>query len=145
MNLLNFYLASIPATIAMTAYSYAVSKIFKKLFKEPILLGYLLFEKRQDSVALGWLAHFVIGAAFAWCYYCLHVLDLFPFTLSSYLLLSVLSGVAGIFSWMVLFNVTKKRVRLDAIAFYTQLFFAHIIFTMVFYAVISWVFVTDLI
>lgn len=127
---------SITATSAMTLFSYAMSRKFRKLYKEPVLLSYVLrilkieIPTRSEDT-YGWLLHYLIGFVFVLIYHFLWVRDILPISILSTLLLGVASGIVGIVSWMLIFKMTNYQPQIDFKGYYIQLFFAHIIFAIV--------------
>ncbi|MHC0447563.1 hypothetical protein ACWA1F_19290 [Flavobacterium sp. 3-218] len=134
--LIQLILVAIGATSAMTWFSYAVSKSFRELYKEPVLLSYALqktnislSKKAQDTWA--WLIHYIIGFLFVMGYHIVWVKDILPISPLSALILGAVSGVIGILSWIVIFKMTDHQPPIDFKGYYIQLFFAHIIFGVV--------------
>ncbi|WP_235830921.1 hypothetical protein [Flavobacterium ustbae] len=127
---------AIGATSAMTWFSYAMSKSFRELYKEPVLLSFALqktnislSKKVQNTWA--WLIHYIIGFLFVMGYHIVWVKDILPISPLSALILGAISGVIGILSWIVIFKMTNHQPPIDFKGYYIQLFFAHIIFGVV--------------
>ncbi len=148
LNLMPFYVIlqlifiSITATSAMTWFSYAISKSFRELYKEPVLLIYAIDKLKIDHSARskktwGWLTHYIIGFLFVLGYHIIWVKNILPISPLSALLLGVVSGLIGIFSWIIIFKMTRHQPPIDFKGYYIQLFFAHIIFAIVATAVYS--------
>lgn len=128
-------IVSITATSAMTAFSYAASKKFRKLYKEPVLLSYILrifrmHLTKNSEDTLGWILHYSIGFAFVLIYHFLWINDILEITVVNTLLLGILSGMAGVLGWMIIFRITNHQPVIDFKGYYMQLFFAHIIFSI---------------
>lgn len=135
-TIIQLILVSIGATSAMTWFSYVMSKNFQELYKEPVLLTFALkktnislSEKSQKT--WGWLIHYIIGFLFVMGYQILWVKNILPVSPLNALLLGVISGVIGIFSWIIIFKMTDHQPPIDFKGYYIQLFFAHIIFAVV--------------
>ncbi|WP_433832691.1 hypothetical protein [Flavobacterium anhuiense] len=133
--IIQLILVAIGATSAMTWFSYAMSKSFRELYKEPVLLSYALkktnislSEKSQKT--WGWLIHYIIGFLFVMEYYIVWVKNMLSVSPLNALLLGVISGVIGILSWIVIFKMTDHQPPIDFKGYYIQLFFAHIIFAV---------------
>ena len=133
--IIQLILVAIGATSAMTWFSYAMSKSFRELYKEPVLLSYALkktnislSEKSQKT--WGWLIHYIIGFLFVMGYYIVWVKNMLSVSPLNALLLGVISGVIGILSWIVIFKMTDHQPPIDFKGYYIQLFFAHIIFAV---------------
>lgn len=129
-------LISIVATTAMTWFSYAMSKSFRELYKEPVLLAYAIDKLKidlsaQSKITGGWLLHYIIGFLFVIGYQIIWVKNILPVSPLSALLLGAISGVIGIFSWIIIFRMTHHQPPIDFKGYYIQLFFAHIIFAVV--------------
>ncbi|WP_345144102.1 hypothetical protein [Flavobacterium ginsengiterrae] len=133
--IIQLILVSIAATSAMTWFSYAVSRSFRELYKEPVLLSYAISILKIDlstqaKKTWGWLLHYIIGFLFVVGYHIIWVKDILPISPLSALLLGVISGAIGIISWIFIFRVTHHP-PIDIKGYYIQLFFAHIIFAIV--------------
>lgn len=129
-------IVSITSTSAMTAFSYAASGKFQELYKEPVLLSYMLkiFKVKlpgQSKTTWGWIVHFLIGYWFVIVYYWLWITDILPISLLSALLLGALSGIIGILGWMLIFKLSSDQPKINFKRYYFQLFIAHIIFAIV--------------
>ncbi|WP_281310189.1 hypothetical protein [Flavobacterium flavigenum] len=72
--ILQILIATIAATSAMTLFSYAVSASFRELYKEPVLLTFLLKQLKinvsnKGKATLAWLLHYFIGFIFVYTYH----------------------------------------------------------------------------
>ncbi len=133
--ILQIIIVSIAATSSMTLFSYAVSAQYRELYKEPLLLTYLMHNfKINLSTAskntLSWLIHYAIGVAFVTVYYYFWAHNLLQLSFWHAFLLGVISGIAGIISWMILFKISDYQPPIDYKGYYIQLFIAHIIFAL---------------
>lgn len=139
MNIYTFsqiVLATIAATSAMTLFSYAISASFRELYKEPVLLTFLLTQLKIDvsiktKATLAWLLHYFIGFIFVLIYHFLWVNNILKLSFLNALLLGSLSGIIGITGWMILFRLADYKPKIDFKGYYIQLFFAHIIFGLI--------------
>lgn len=134
--LLQILLATIAATSAMTLFSYVISASFRELYKEPVLLTYLLNQLKIDvsvklKANLAWLLHYFIGFIFVLIYHFLWINNILQLSLLIAVLLGSISGIIGITGWMILFKLTDYKPSIDFKGYYIQLFFAHIIFGLV--------------
>jgi hypothetical protein len=134
--LLQILLATIAATSAMTLFSYAISASFRELYKEPVLLTFLLAQLKIDvslksKATLAWLLHYFIGFIFVFIYHLLWVNNILQLSFLNALLLGAASGIIGIIGWMILFRLADYKPKIDFKGYYIQLFFAHIIFGLV--------------
>jgi len=135
MEIAVILLAAIVATTMMTAFSYLMSAAFRELYKEPLLLQYLMtrfhFELSGSwRVAAGWVVHYGIGLFFVLAYYILWRWNLHDITWISALIYGMIIGIIGIGGWVIMFNLSNYKPRIDFKGYYLQLFFAHIIFAM---------------
>jgi hypothetical protein len=143
---MNFHVASqiifsaIAATSVMTLFSYVVSESARELYKEPVLLTYLLSSFKIEvsaptKVFLGWFLHYIIGIAFVIVYHLLWFYDIAEISWLAAFLFGAISGVIGILGWILLFEITPKKPNIDFDGYYKQLFAAHIIFGLVAFVV----------
>ncbi|RED22630.1 hypothetical protein BD847_3260 [Flavobacterium cutihirudinis] len=134
--LLQLILISFGATSAMTWFSYVMSRNFRELYKEPVLLSSVLSELHfnisiQSKKNMGWLFHYIVGFFFVFAYHIIWAKDILPVSIFSGLLLGVISGVIGIISWMIIFKLTHYQPSINFTGYFAQLFFAHMIFAIV--------------
>jgi hypothetical protein len=121
------------ATSAMTIFSYVISASFKELYKEPLLLKYILV-KINVSVSdnlkevLAWVIHYAIGFLFVLSYYFLWKLGIIHLTVLNGLYIGAISGIIAIISWIIMFRLSGFNRKATDKGYYTQLFIAHIIF-----------------
>ena len=126
-------ITAVAATTAMTLFSYTISESFRKLYKEPVLLTYILTQLKAElsskvKTILAWLIHYSIGLIFVIIYHFLWIHTILQLTFFNGLLLGMVSGIVGIISWMILFKIADYKPAIDFKGYYIQLFFAHIIF-----------------
>lgn len=139
---LQLIVVSIAATSAMTLFSYAASASFRELYKEPVLLTFMLTKLNielapKSKAVLAWLLHYFIGFLFVLCYHFLWVQDLLPISFLSGFILGFISGIIGIIGWMIMFKMSNHQPQIDFKGYYFQLLLAHIIFGLVATAVYS--------
>lgn len=128
-------IVSIAATSTMTLFSYAVSLKFREIYKEPVLLTYLMHNfninlSKSSKNTLSWLIHYGIGVAFVSIYHYFWTHNILELTFLHGLLLGVASGITGIISWMILFKISRYQPSIDYKGYYIQLFIAHVIFAL---------------
>lgn len=136
MDILKILIATLAATTAMTAFSYLLSEAFQKLFKEPVLLNYVLelsgIKLGDRSLgAAGWLLHYIIGLIFVITYYLIWTYTNIRLSWVSGVVFGCISGIIGILGWVVLFKLPSKEPRVAFTAYYIQLFYAHIVFALI--------------
>jgi hypothetical protein len=129
-------IATIAATSAMTLFSYVVSASARELYKEPVLLTYILSSLKievspQTKTFLAWLLHYVIGLFFVLVYHYLWVNNVVEMSWPAAFVLGALSGIVGILGWVLLFKIVPQKPNIDFKGYYVQLFFAHIVFAIV--------------
>ena len=133
MEIIILLTATLFSTTTMTLFSYAMSKSFCDLYKEPVLLEYVLtgldidMGKNQKAIT-GWLIHYFIGLLFVIGYFIPIAEGWYMVTWSSGLVFGALIGFIGILGWKVMFRVSGKMPMANPSVYYLQLFFAHIIF-----------------
>jgi len=138
--LLQIICATIAATSVMTLFSYIVSESARKLYKEPVLLTYLLHSFKVEvsagtKVVLAWLLHYIIGLIFVIIYHFLWYYGIVEMSWLVALLLGVVSGIVGVLGWMLLFEIVPQKPNIDFKGYYIQLLVAHIFFGITAYAV----------
>ncbi|MBO9583959.1 MAG: hypothetical protein J7574_07360 [Flavobacterium sp.] len=135
-TIVQLLLVSFAATSAMTWFSYAMSETFRELYKEPVLLTYVVkklditLSKRSQKI-WAWLIHYIIGLLFVIGYHIVWVKDIVSISPLTALLFGAISGLIGILGWVFLFKITHHQPPIDFRGYYIQLFFAHIIFAIV--------------
>jgi hypothetical protein len=131
--ILQLLMAAIIATSAMTLFSYIISESFEELYKEPLLLKFILdrlnftFSESLKSIC-SWIIHYGIGLIFVIVYHILWKYKIVPFTILSGVYLGALSGLAGITGWIIMFKLSRFERKVSDKGYYIQLFFAHVIF-----------------
>ncbi len=135
MNLLKIAIAAFSATNIMTTFSYLLSTCFKKLFKEPVIMDFLLnavgieLKGRWHKIA-GWIAHYFIGLVMVFCYEALWRYTDIDFGFISGILFGMVSGLIGIFLWRRIY-VSPIHHDVSRRSYYFQLFVGHILFAIV--------------
>ncbi len=136
LNVLQILLSSIAATSVMTYFSYAVSASAREVYKEPVLLTYILTALHLElspnfKIILGWFLHYLIGLFFVSGYHLLWLNEFLEISWPASILLGVISGIIGIISWVILFEIIPQKPNIDFKGYYFQLFIAHIIFSII--------------
>lgn len=133
MNLLKPLIAGAIGTTFMTMYSYGYSRLRKKQFREPVLLAELLSgssapERKKDFLK-GWMAHYLVGAAFSISYqqFLKGKFNQHP------ALKSIITGGAygffvGVPSWKAAFTLHPQPPKIAYREFYLHLVLAHLVF-----------------
>lgn len=133
MDVATILIATLAATSLMTAFSYLISEGFRKLYKEPVLLEYLIARwhlglSGAGKTIVAWIIHYIIGLIFVLVYYFLWKHNLYELTWLSGLFFGIIIGFVGIAGWEIMFALTKYEPTIDFKGYYLQLFFAHVIF-----------------
>src|SRR4051812_26260699 len=107
---LQILISSIAATSVMTLFSYIVSASVRELYKEPVLLTYILTRFHIEvslptKRVLAWILHYIIGAFFVIIYHYLWACNVVEFSWRIALLFGAISGIVGILGWMILFKI----------------------------------------
>ncbi|QOG00654.1 hypothetical protein [Flavobacterium sp. MDT1-60] len=128
-------IVSIAATSTMTLFNYAVSASFREMYKEPLLLTYLMHNFRinlsnASKNTLSWLLHYGIGVFLVIVYHYFWARNILELSFLDALLLGVASGFVGVFSWIILFKISHYQPPFNLRGYYIQLFVAHIIFAL---------------
>jgi len=128
-------ISSFAATSVMTLFSYAVSAGAREVYKEPVLLAFILntFHLKTApnlKILLGWILHYLIGIGFVIGYHYLWISGYMELSWSVSFLLGVISGIIGIIGWIVFFEIIPQKPNIDFTGYYLQLFVAHIIFSV---------------
>ncbi len=136
MDFLKIAIAAVSATNVMTIFSYVMSNTYGKLFKEPVVLNFILerlgytlpgkFKKFS-----GWLAHYIIGLMFATAYEAIWKYGGVPFGWITGFAFGVASGAIGILTWQIMYRLPDEKPVPPLKDYYVQLFIAHILFSMV--------------
>jgi hypothetical protein len=128
--------AGMAGTSAMTAFSYLLSALQHKNFKEPRLLAFLYSQwktsaGRGTARKAGWKYHYSMGISWAYLYaYLIRKRYMKPDRKSS-VAIGALSGVLAVACWKSMFAMSSRRPPTDEKKFYLQLVPGHIIFALI--------------
>ncbi len=134
MELLKVILAGVVGTVIMTAFSYFLSKVRSRQFKEPKLLNMILRRSSHDHMNpsnnsfIGWVVHFSIGIILMTLFYLFHLIFSFKISVISIILYGLITGSMAILSWHLMFYISASPPDVDLKEFYIQLFIAHVLF-----------------
>lgn len=135
MGIWELFVVTFFATSAMTLFSYIISEIFKKLYKEPVLLEFIIrgfhfkiVEKLR--IVLSWFIHYLIGFIFVVFYYLPIWLDCawYEITFFSGFIFGSIIGIIGISGWHFMFKLSPTNAAQNRKGYYLQLYVAHVIF-----------------
>jgi hypothetical protein len=133
MDIFKIITATLVATTCMTAFSYFVSEAFNKLYKEPVLLKYLmdlLKIKLSDTTEslIAWITHYVIGLLFVLGYDLMVKKYGIDINWTNSIIYGAIIGIIGIIGWMIMFSLPSEKPKVHFKEYYFQLFIAHLIF-----------------
>lgn len=132
MNLSRTIVAGVAGTTAMTLYSYVLSELKNKNFKEPRLLATLLYRllplKKDSSGVTGWLLHYSVGILFALIYNAILRKRRIQNPAAQGAMIGAVSGIAAVLIWETSFRLHPAPPAVDYKRYYGQLVIAHIIF-----------------
>lgn len=130
-------LVSLPATTAMTAFSYGLSRVAQKQFREPELLSFLVHEQplvrltrsyKWANKTTGYLLHYAAGVGYAAGYeYLWKPLVKLPKVVKG-AAYGVVAGISGVVVWEATIQLRERPPRLDKAKYYGHLVLAHIVF-----------------
>jgi hypothetical protein len=127
-------LPSVVATSLMTLFSYLIAETENKNFSEPELLAKIekknLDVSKQFALPAGWLTHYSIGVLINLFFDITWEQFKIKSTFNRGITSGVLGGLIAIGAWRLLFAALPKRSANYYKKFYTQLFIAHIIFSL---------------
>ena len=134
MNLLKIFIAAFSATNIMTTFSYLLSTNYKKLFKEPVMMNFILegiriHLKGKGHTVGGWIAHYIIGFALVISYELIWRYTAVEFGFVSGIIFGIVSGFIGIMCWRAIY-LTSIHEDVSRRSYYIQLFFGHILFAI---------------
>lgn len=134
MELLQVISAGVLGTVLMTAFSYFLSKVRSRQFKEPKLLNMILRRSSHEHMnpsnnsIIGWVVHFSIGIILMTLFYLFHLIFSFRISFLSIFLYGIITGAMAILSWHLMFYISPRPPDVDLNEFYIQLFIAHVLF-----------------
>lgn len=143
-SILQILTATLAATSTMTLFSYLVSAAAREVYKEPLLLTYVLsflhinVSPTTKSI-LAWALHYFIGLLFVIGYHILWTNGIMEISWSSTFILGACIGIIGIVGWMILFSIIPQKPNIDYKGYYIQLFIAHLIFSITTFLVYTFI------
>jgi hypothetical protein len=143
MGIAAILLATLVATSLMTAFSYLISEAFRKLYKEPVLLQFLMTRfhfnlSPAGKTITGWFIHYTIGLLFVIAWYILWKLGVIELTWLSGIIYGCVIGLIGIGGWVFMFTLADYKPKIDFKGYYLQLLVAHIVFGLATWVVFEW-------
>jgi len=133
MKVRNILLAATVGTSAMSMFSYLVSRKKNKDFREPRLLGKMVYRavpeiKRKDSKAVGWILHCSTGLAFTIVYKILLEQTKLKSNVPDGIVLGLVNGVVAVGIWKTVFSLHPDPPQIKFEDFYGHLILAHVVF-----------------
>lgn len=128
-------IAAFAATTQMTIFSYAIARLFNQPYDEPFLLAILLnrfgLNNRTINRYMGWGLHYFLGLLFVIGFQLLLDIEFLHLSWMSAIAYGIGIGIIGIIGWQAMFRLCRTAPKMEYLGFYIQLFFAHIIFSLV--------------
>ncbi|MEO8471203.1 MAG: hypothetical protein ABI477_03385 [Chryseolinea sp.] len=135
-DFLKVFLAKVTATVMMTIFSYTMSRIRGKDFKEPEIINHLLrpikfLKIENDKIFLGgWALHFFTGVIFVTAYHFIWANNYYGSTFLSACELGGATGIIWLIVWTLIFKFHRDPPKVKLKQFYVQIFFSHIVFAI---------------
>ena len=135
MNTKGIITAGITGTTFMTAFSYLVSEMKNRNFKEPNLLQKMIFrimpwQDKQTATAGGWLVHYFAGLLFATVYERLWEKTRLEPTFRNSLAFGAISGLLAIAVWKATLTFHPNPPKTNFRRYAGHLFVTHLVFAV---------------
>lgn len=130
----NVFFSALIGTSAMTLFSYLISRKKNKDFREPALLGKMVYrsvpeiQKPLAEVA-GWVLHFSAGLIFTTIYTEFLKRKILKPDLPDAVVLGFVNGVAAVVIWKATFSLHPDPPQIQFGDFYKHLILAHVVFS----------------
>lgn len=129
----NVLLSALIGTSAMTLFSYFVSRKKNMDFREPRLLGKMVYRavpqmKKPQAKVAGWVLHCTTGLVFTIIYAELLKNKILKSDLPDGIVLGLLNGVAAVGIWKATFSLHPDPPQIHFNDFYKHLILAHVVF-----------------
>lgn len=134
MEITRIFLGGLVATSVMTGFSYLLSNLRNKQFREPELLNALLSRspffrlKLSKNSLAGWILHYLIGWMFVILFAVIWKEGLMPSSIISGSILGLAAGIIGVLGWRIFFAIVENPPKINWSEYYLQLIAAHVIF-----------------
>lgn len=124
---------TLTGTSVMTLFSYSLSRITDRNFREPVILNQLLFNIqtfgfKSKPIIAGWILHYAVGYVFVIGFHFFWKLTYANPSLLSGSLLGLFCGIIGVTGWHLVFLLHPKPPSIDLKKYYIHLIVAHIFF-----------------
>lgn len=135
MKVYKIVISSVAATSLMTIFSYFVSELNRRNFKEPKLLGALLKDalpnsKKGLAIPAGWVTHYSVGFLWALMYSYLFEKSHMKPDFKGGLVLGGFSGLIGAGVWKLAFRIHPNPPKIAFEKFYRHLQLAHLVYML---------------
>jgi hypothetical protein len=132
----NVLLAAACGTAAMTLFSYLVSRKKNKDFREPRLLGKMVYRavpeiKKPQSKVTGWILHCATGLTFTIIYTYLLKDTKLKANVPDGVVLGLINGVVAVGIWKATFSLHPDPPQIQFDDFYKHLVLAHVVFSTI--------------
>jgi hypothetical protein len=123
-------------TLFMTFFSYLLSNVSGRNFREPQLLNRLLSGSEIISLnvkktsSIGWFLHYCAGWFLATVYYSIVRFTEIPHGWISGIIFGFCAGIFAIGIWKLMFTLNANSPDIDQPRFFIHLLIAHIIFSI---------------
>lgn len=130
-------LSGMAGTTTMTLYSYFLSRIKEKRFREPQILNYLIYGKEEVMMGPveksrlllpGFLIHYGTGILFSSFYHLLWKKRVKAGTVKSGIGCGLILGLVGASIWKSVFMIHPNPPKINQSSYLGQLIIAHLIF-----------------
>ena len=133
MKTSHIIIGGIAGTTAFTLFSYMLSRLLNKNFKEPELLGRMIDTLEPDmdngeARFTGWILHYAVGCAFAAGYSMLLKTTGLQPSVKNGLIIGAVTGIPAVQSWDVALKTHPAPPRKRSLNYYSQLLVGHAIF-----------------
>jgi hypothetical protein len=129
----NILLATLAGTASMTLFSYLISNKKNKDFKEPQLLGKMVYRavpeiKKDESKVAGWILHVGAGLFFVLAYKLLLDNTKLKSNVPEGVLLGFANGAVAVAIWKATFSLHPDPPEIHFKDFYGHLVITHVFF-----------------
>ncbi|HSV09406.1 MAG TPA: hypothetical protein VLI68_01460 [Hanamia sp.] len=134
MKTRNVFLAAASGTAAMTVFSYLISRKKNKDFREPRLLGKMVYRampeiKKPEAKVIGWILHCTTGLTFAIIYKFLLQDTKLKSNVPDGIALGLANGLVAVGIWKATFSLHPDPPQIHFNDFYMHLILAHVVFS----------------
>jgi hypothetical protein len=126
-------LAGIAGTTIFTLFSYLASSILDEDFKQPKLLGKLIYRSdldfdKDEASFTGWVSHYLIGIGFAAAFQQLITLTGIKPTIKNGMTAGAVTSVPAMLTWYTTLDLHPAPPKDKEPSYFIELFLGHILF-----------------